>query len=423
VATYPAKTLSLDPRVVLDAKGPKEQPQAWIGQCVSYCITLNRHDINENPVGYFVITNGLQTILYAVDQGAPLATLGFADCVDGNPKYEHFKKLLKPSAVVAPAPAMNTMQQFRRVRLDDVNAIFASCHQTIYRKDNLSQAAGFEEFVKLIFLKLLSDKQIRDRYGPLVEQNEFYVPKELVKFSVTWIESLDQETPNPLDAVQFRQLLVNLENDIRKNNKKRIFKEGSRINLHPGTVKDVVRRLERVYLFGIDADLNGRLFETFLSATMRGKDLGQFFTPRSIAKLGTLLADPKVTKQGFDVVLDGCCGTGGFLIDLLADIWAKIDANPTLSKTEKSELRKDVADNAERFLLSGAAHGAGALGAHVWGRAGEQKTDWTKPRPRARYGDCIAQPLDRNRCGLVRRAHADAGSDGTGRRSDALAPD
>jgi len=43
-----------------------------------------------------------------------------------------------------------------------------------------------------------------------------------------------------------------------------------------------VRRLEHTFLFGIDVDLNGRLFETFLSATMRGKDLGQFFTPRSI---------------------------------------------------------------------------------------------------------------------------------------------
>ena len=81
------------------------------------------------------------------------------------------------------------------------------------------------------------------------------------------------------------------------------------------------------------------------------------------------------------------------------------------------------ADNAERFLLSGAAHGADALGAHVWGRAGEQKTDWTKPRPRARYGDCIAQPFDRNRCELVQRVRADAGSDGTGRCSDAVAPD
>ncbi len=64
-----------------------------------------------------------------------------------------------------------------------------------------------------------------------------------------------------------------------------------------------------------------------------------------------------------------------------------------------------------------------AVSAPYLGRAGKQKTDWTKPRARARYGDCIAQPFDRNHCELVRRPRAGAGSDDMGRCSDALAPD
>lgn len=334
------------PRVVIDAKGPDEKPGDWVGQCVSYAATLNRRDDEENPVGHFVVTNGLQTLLYAVDQGKPLVDLGFADCIDGNAKFERFKAILKPSAVVMPPMTADQAHHFKRLRLEEVNAVFSWCHQHIYRKDNLSQAAGFEEFVKLVFLKLLSDRQVRDRYKPLVEDDQFEVPKEAVKFSTAWIEAREEETPNPLDAVQFRQLLNDLENEIRNNRKKRIFKEGARISLHSGTIKEVVKRLEHVYLFGIDADLNGRLFETFLSATMRGKDLGQFFTPRSVAKLGTLLADPQVDKTRFDIVLDGCCGTGGFLIDVLAEMWAKVDANPTLSSTERINLRRRVAEEA-----------------------------------------------------------------------------
>jgi type I restriction enzyme M protein len=94
---------------------------------------------------------------------------------------------------------------------------------------------------------------------------------------------------------------------------------------------------------GLDTDLNGRLFETFLTATMRGKDLGQFFTPRSIVHLGTMLAELNVTRTKHDVVWDACGGTGGFLIDALAQMWRIIDANPSMSKREKEELKKRVA--------------------------------------------------------------------------------
>jgi type I restriction enzyme M protein len=334
------------PRVVIDAKGPEEKIMSWVGQCVSYCATINRTFTDENPVRFFMLTNGLETALFSVDRGDPLVVVEFGECIDGNAKYESLKAFLKPSAVVVPDMTTVTAHKFRRQRLEEVNGIFAWCHQHIYKKDSLSQAAGFEEFVKLIFLKLLSDRQVRDKFGPLILQEEFDVPVEAVKFSVPWIEAREADDPNPIDTVQFKSLLTDLEHEIRNNRKKRIFPEGTRIKLHAGTVKEVVRKLQNVYLFGIDADLNGRLFETFLSATMRGKDLGQFFTPRSVAKLGTLLADPKVDKTSFDIVLDGCCGTGGFLIDVLADMWAKIDANPTLSATEKTDLRRQVAEQA-----------------------------------------------------------------------------
>jgi len=79
--------------------------------------------------------------------------------------------------------------------------------------------------------------------------------------------------------------------------------------------------------------------------------------------------------------------------------------------------------NEERFLLSGAAREVDALSSHAWGRAGEQKTDWTKSRCQARYGDCITWSFDRDRCELFPRVRAGVGAAGTWRCSDALAPD
>lgn len=91
-------------------------------------------------------------------------------------------------------------------------------------------------------------------------------------------------------------------------------------------------------MFGIDEDLNGRLFETFLNATMRGKDLGQYFTPRSIVKLMTRMATLKVSRRHTDRVLDACCGTGGFLIESLTEMRNQVRANSSLSRTEKEDL-------------------------------------------------------------------------------------
>jgi type I restriction enzyme M protein len=158
-----------------------------------------------------------------------------------------------------------------------------------------------------------------------------------------WIRERETDTPNPLDTIQFRELLGAIEDEIRAGTRKRIFRPDDKIDLNPEIIRGVVGRLEHLYLFGIDADLNGRLFETFLNATMRGKDLGQFFTPRSIVRLGTKLAELKATKSRQHIVLDACCGTGGFLIDALADMWQKIESNSSLSKREKDDAKHGIA--------------------------------------------------------------------------------
>ena len=54
---------------------------------------------------------------------------------------------------------------FTKPSIAEVNHVFAKCHQHIHQSDKISQAKGFEEFVKLITLKLLSDKSIKETYG------------------------------------------------------------------------------------------------------------------------------------------------------------------------------------------------------------------------------------------------------------------
>jgi type I restriction enzyme M protein len=333
------------PRVVIDAKSPDESLTNWVQQISSYAITLNQQFEGINPVRYMILSNGKNTLVFDWTEGKPLIDAEFHELQPDHPKYKRMQALLTPKATAAVSAPTQTAHRFERKSIEDVNAVFARCHQYIYTSDNMSQAAGFTEFVKLVFLKLLSDRKVRDTSGDLIWQERFDVPASDVTFSTRWIKEREGDTTNPIDTIQFQNLIKEIEVEINKGNRKRIFDANDKLRLNPETIRYVVSKLEGIFLFGIDVDLNGRLFETFLSATMRGKDLGQFFTPRSIVKLGTNLANLQADKSHIDVVLDGCCGTGGFLIDALADMWVKIDGNSTLSDQERGKLRSDVANH------------------------------------------------------------------------------
>ena len=60
-----------------------------------------------------------------------------------------------------------------------------------------------------------------------------------------------------------------------------------------------------------------------LQIILRGKDIGQFFTPRDIVDLMVEMSGLKVSVNQNDSVLDACCGSGGFLIASMRDMLSK----------------------------------------------------------------------------------------------------
>ena len=329
-------------RWILEAKAPGERLARHLGQANGYVEAINSSYPSAAPVRYFVLTNGIETNLHEPGVKSPILSLGFKHFVEGNADYQKLAEILRPSAFVntSPGHANRPNIMFSKPTIAEVTSVFAKCHQHIHQSDKISQAKGFEEFVKLITLKLLSDKAVRDAYPGLSVERWFDHPAEEVEFSLGWIAAHEKSTPNPVDSILFKRFMDKVETQIALQVRKRFFEKGDRINLKPETIKGVVKRLEGLYLFGIDADLNGRLFEDFLSATMRGKDLGQYFTPRTVVKLGVGLGNLKTN----DKVLDGCCGTGGFLIDALADMWAKVNRNDSMSSGAKAARKKAIAD-------------------------------------------------------------------------------
>lgn len=334
-------------RWICEAKGVEENLDDWVGQCQSYCLALNSSRA-DNPVEFYMLTNGVTTRVYRWDDASPVAVASFGDFVDGNQAYAAIRALLAPEAFKATSattPVAKGEHVLHRRSVSDLNSDFAWAHRLIYKRDNLSYNAAFMEFVKVVFLKLHSDREAHaDPNKRVLDDHSTVVPVESVKFSTAWIKSREADTPSPLDSILFQTLLSNFEIAITDGRKKRIFPKGERLLLSPDTLRALVDRLEHVDLISIDADLNGRMFETFLNSTLRGKALGQYFTPRSVVKLATGLAQLRADDQHVDRVIDACSGTGGFLIEALADMWAKLDANTSLSNKRREELRMQVAE-------------------------------------------------------------------------------
>lgn len=335
------------PRCVIDTKSPGENLNDWIEQCSGYCLALNRRHEKSNPVKWFVLTNGKTTRVYEWDKDRPVLSLDFADFQWGNPKLDQIKALLGADVVSKSSPEDVAAEPdnfvFTKPPSERARQLFSLCHRVIWKSEVSGPQPSFMEFVKVMFVKLWADKQLRDapatRHYFLEHKDSVMLPASPVLFSVKWIEDRQKEgTVNPLDSILFAQLRDEIEREIVLRHKKRIFDKNEHIDLKPQTVKEIVRRLEHVDMFGIDEDLNGRLFETFLSATMRGRDLGQFFTPRSIVKMMTRLARLRCTPRHQDRVLDACCGSGGFLIEALTMMRNQVRANGSLSPDQKEQL-------------------------------------------------------------------------------------
>lgn len=88
------------------------------------------------------------------------------------------------------------------------------------------------------------------------------------------------------------------------------------------TYQTIVRRLSAVSFYDSSFDSKGAAFEYYVRATLKGKKLGQYFTPRAVIHLmSVLVGREKITNSilmNSPVrVLDPACGTGGFLVYLM----------------------------------------------------------------------------------------------------------
>lgn len=333
------------PKIIIDAKSPKEKPEDFLYQVSSYALQLNQKH-QDNPVLYVALTNGHFFIVYPWDSDQPLFYLRFEDFVDGNERFLELKSNFSYSAFNQ-ISATKDVFDFQRPSLKTLVKTFNDCHDLIWKKEKISPTDAFYEFAKIMFIKIREDGKIR----ALIDKGTKLKPENFV-FSTDWIDSQVKVEPNPFDVILFRQIRESLEKQIKEKSKKRIFNKDEGLDLKPSTIYEVVKQLQNYDLYGIDEDLNGRMFETFLNATVRGRGLGQYFTPRGVVHYMiqtsplSISADEKLPLDDrISYVLDGCCGSGGFLIDAMARFIQQIKNISHFTDKQRITYENEVKNN------------------------------------------------------------------------------
>lgn len=324
-------------RVVVEAKDPAlSLTEAW-GQAAGYALTHNADKPANARVRWLLLSNGHLTSLYSHDSSQPILTLKLSDFVSGSPPYAALRTHLKYSAS---DPVDLPSGQFDVVTPDRLNALFNSSHQLIWKKQKMSPADAFFEFCKFVFVKLIHDRK-REKILAAGKSEIFPMTSE-------WLAAVASSSKHPVRDILFRDLCDALEAAI-VDGKKRIFEPNETLKLSADTCRELIRRFEHINLSSIDEDLNGRMFEVFLNEAVRGKDLGQYFTPRPLVEFMTRIALARSSDQSTPRrIIDACCGTGGFLIETMAFQLAALRNDSRLNDAQR-ETQAEIIKNTTLF--------------------------------------------------------------------------
>ena len=321
-------------RVIVEAKEPSTSIlDAW-GQTASYALSYNRDKkLDSQKIKWLLISNGHFTGLFPFDSETPIVTLQLSDFASGTPPYVTLRSYIK-YGVVTNKP--NTILPFVSLPPRKLNDLFSESHNLVWKKEKLAPADAFFEFCKFIFIKIREDK----KREALPENTETYE----IPLTEAWLKIQSNTSAHPVRDILFKNLHTELEDAIIKHNKKRIFEKNETLKLSASTCQELIKRFQTVNLSSIDEDLNGRMFEVFLAASIRGKDLGQFFTPRSVVDFMTRIALRSVDIKNPPKVLDACCGTAGFLIEVMAYLTGRLRNDSRLTNKERETIHKRICE-------------------------------------------------------------------------------
>lgn len=274
---------------IVETKAPKKDKQEGLGQLASY--------MTATSAQWGVWTNG-EDIAYLYKDGTSIDDKYLNNIPARGQKISDIGKLKKSE--LKPFGRQELKSAFRRILL------------TLYANSNISRREKLgHEMIKLIFAKI---------------QDEKTYPSRPPEFRVQAGER-PQEVKKRIEGL-FAEVVEDLAHD-------GVFSQNEKITLDDRDVAWVVGQLERGSLMETDSDVVGDAFEIFAESKLVGEK-GEFFTPRGVIEVAIKIANP----QPGETICDPACGSGGFLIQAMRDIWSQMDSLPKWKGLSQERMSK-----------------------------------------------------------------------------------
>lgn len=277
----------------------------------------------NGPAAYCVIEVAGMLRLYLVEKGNEIHDK-MSDW-DNVRDAEDMAREFKPEVV-------ESLQQWAQKTLHTENSLprfvqlMKGCWQDIWDIENKRNDWIFDEFTRFLFIKLNEDSK----------PNGGFTSAKLKSYC---------EQNNHMGEKAAQNFINNLFDDLKGQHPEVFTDESERVLSKAATIERVIARLEGINLKDTQGDVLGRAFEVMLSDTFKGKDLGQFFTPREIVAFMLDLARENPEEPALDITknerfLDACAGSGGFLIAAYEDVYKHALSNGVDPKKKEQLLRR-----------------------------------------------------------------------------------
>lgn len=303
---------------VIDTKSPFETLSDHTDQIDSYAMRL------EVPIS--ILTNGDHILIRYYSAGNVKENILYESIKDlEENNYIEVKNIIESvneskKLITSKKEEINKNKQVIR----DYRKTFRKIHTRIRSLDKLDPSSSFDEFSKALFIKIINDK----------------------------IDEEDRLTSEVIDTLATKRKIKYIDdwfNEQVKEHYPGIFTDNEKIGISPDTLSEILTILDNEFdLKDSLVDVKGRAFEEFLPSQLRGKGLGQFFTPRPIVDFMVELANISFN----DTVADFACGSGGFLIKSFEEKVSQIEQLPKEFLVAIGKSKEELIEEA-KFQLFG----------------------------------------------------------------------
>ena len=304
--------------------------------CKAEHIKIKAEDYSEqfkqavlNDMAFYVAHNLKETKVFYIDKNArPL-------------RIERISDFPTATDIASEQNLALFVNKVRGYSKDNFLKVLTRCHNIIRNVDKLSPEAAFDEISKILFIKMLYERDAKDE---LVYSKEKFLKDEM-SYGGT----------GDYIQVLFNQVKETYAAD-------GLFEIEDKIRIRRDSFLLILEELGNVELYDTSDDIKGIAFELFLGKTFRG-ELGQFFTPRTIVNY---MVEVLNVKEG-DRVCDPCCGSGGFLIQTFEHVQNLIDQDihqqintlmddVTISESERKQRINDLLRECDKTVNGSRYH-------------------------------------------------------------------